>query len=171
MNVEVELAGLSDAGGLADLHYLSHIVSFAQFASPEWLRNRDRSDYLRQWDESLKSVELDDRSRAWKVLSGRLIVGMVKVGPMSESEAQLSSMHVHPNHHRKGIGSLLMTTAIDFMRESGYSSASLGVIQENTAARAIYERYGWTVRELSPTGVEGVPIAVYDLVLKRVEPS
>lgn len=163
MSFKVEIAGLADAEVMAELHFVSHTVSFAPFASQEWLASRSRAEYLAQWREFLGSAESDARSQAWKVTDGEVIVGMVKVGPMNRTEAQLSSMHAHPDFQRRGIGSLLMTAATNFLCEAGFSTAILGVIQANTPARAIYERNGWTVRELHETGVEGVPIAVYEL--------
>lgn len=163
---QLEIADQSDAEAMADLHLLSHTVSFASFASGEWLKSRDISQYREQWHEFFDDTQSDCRSRAWKVTVGESVVGMVKVSPTSDTEIQLSSMHVHPDYQRRGIGSLLMNAAVEFIRDTGFSCATLGVIQANAPARAIYERHGWTARAFSPTGVEGVPVAVYELKIK-----
>lgn len=166
MSLRPEIAQPHDAESMAELHFLSHTVSFANFASPEWVKSRERDDYLKQWNTFLQDAQSDDRSQAWKVSANNAVVGMVKVSPVSDTEAHLSSMHVHPDFHRQGIGSLLMNAASSFIRETGFSKATLGVIQANMAARAIYERNGWKVKELHETGTEGVPIAVYCLGVK-----
>ncbi len=169
MSFTVDIAGQTDAAAMAELHFISHTVSFAEFASLEWVASRKRSDYLEQWQSFFAAAANDKRSRAWKVqVDDGSVVGIVKVGPMTDSEAQLSSMHVHPDYQRQGIGSALMSAASEFMADTGFSTAILGVIQANAPARAIYERHGWTVRELRPDGIEGVPIAVYEINLKSV---
>lgn len=166
MSVEVAIAGPVDAEALAELHFLSHTTSFAAFASAEWVQSRRLENYRKQWQEFLETAALEDsRARAWKVVDGGSVAGMVKVQPSTDTEAQLNSMHVHPGRHRQGIGTMLMDAAVAFMREMGYRTATLGVIQANTAARAMYERSGWQVAELRPTGVEGVPVAVYRIRL------
>ena len=166
MTFIVEVAGRGDADVLADLHYLSHRVSFAAFASDKWLQSRDVAQYRQQWRDFLISAESDPRSRAWKVTGeDGDVVGTVRIQRKSDTEAQLNNMHVHPGYHRRGIGKLLMSAAVSFMQDVGFESATLGVIQANRDARAFYERHGWEVDELLPTGVEGVPIAIYRLLL------
>ncbi len=159
MTVSIEVAGSADAAEMAAVHYLSHTTSFAEFASPEWVKSRDPDEYLKQWQAFLTGN--DPRERAWKAVDSGRVVGTVKISAMSDVEAQLASMHVHPEWHRRGIGTQLMDAAMEFMRETGFTTAILGVIQANTAARALYERAGWQVDELRPDGIEGVPVAVY----------
>lgn len=166
LDVKIEIAGVSDVPQLGALHYLSHTTSFAVFASPEWVASRQLENYVTQWTDFLSDSGGDSRTRAWKAVDGESIVGMVRVSTMCATEAQLTSMHVHPDWHRRGIGGLLMNTAVSFMRDAGFETATLGVIQANTAARTLYERGGWQVAELRSTGVEGVPAAVYKLSLK-----
>jgi hypothetical protein len=54
-----------------------------------------------------------------------------------------------------------METAEEFIREAGYRRAILGVIVANRRARTLYDKSGWTMIEQRPTGVEGVPTAIY----------
>ena len=153
----VEQAGPADAAALAELHYLSHTTSFAAFASPDWVASRRLDDYRRQWRDFF--ARQAPGSRAWAArIDGRL-AGMVKVAPEPEPElAQLTSMHVHPDFQGRGIGRALLETAVEFMRESGYRSAILGVIQANGKARGLYESAGWQVLEWREKGIEGVPV-------------
>lgn len=174
MIINIEIAGPGDAPQLAALHFLSHKTAFAQFADPDWVANLKLADYERRWQDSFPVSTGDatpPRSRTWKATSpetGDEVIGMVRVAEMSEHEAQLMSMHVHPDHHRRGIGSLLMDRAMSFIHEAGFHKAQLGVIQANVAARALYEQRGWEVDELHDKGTEGVPIAVYRLSPKAM---
>jgi ribosomal protein S18 acetylase RimI-like enzyme len=167
MTLNIHVASRVDIEGLAKLQYLSHTTAFAAFASPEWVKSRSLDAYKKQWTEFFDSTQLPGNvSRAWKAEEDGEVIGMVKISPANKTEAHLASMHVHPAHHRRGIGSRLMDEAVRYMKDAGFEIASLGVIQANEAARAMYERRGWTVHELHPTGIEGVPIAVYRLSLK-----
>jgi ribosomal protein S18 acetylase RimI-like enzyme len=169
MNIKIEIAGPADASQLAALHYLSHTTAFAEFASPEWVAGRRLPEYQDRWRSLLAGPADGKRARTWKATepeAGNDVIGMVRISEMSEEEAQLTSMHVHPGYQRRGIGSLLMDAAVDHMRELGFSTAILGVIQANKAARAMYERRGWKVDELRPNGIEGVPTSVYRISLK-----
>lgn len=165
MAYTIEIAAPADAGGLAALHHLSHTKSFAAFASLEWVRSRKLEAYLSQWRDNLNKDNLsrkDQKSRTWVALVDGRIVGMVRISPMAEEGlAQLTSMHVSPDHQGQGIGGSLMKTAEEFIREAGYRRAILGVIAANRRARALYEKSGWTMIKEHPTGVEGVPTAVY----------
>lgn len=167
MTAIIHVATAVDVHGLASLQYLSHTTAFAKFASPEWVKSRSLAAYEKLWTDFFDGIQSQSNvSRAWKAEEGGAVIGMVKISRATAVEAHLASMHVHPEHHRRGIGSRLMDEAVRYMKDCGFEVASLGVIQANEAARAMYEKRGWTVHELHPTGIEGVPIAVYHLALK-----
>ena len=167
MAANILVASRSDVDGLANLQYLSHTTALAEFASPEWVKSRSLDAYKKQWTGFFDTTQLPGNiSRAWKAEEDDAVIGMVKISPASAVEAHLASMHVHPAHHRRGIGSRLMDEAVRYMKDAGFEIASLGVIQANTAARSMYEQRGWIVHELHPNGIEGVPIAIYRMSLK-----
>lgn len=153
---------------VAQLHFLSHTVSFAPFASEQWLNSRRLVDYLSRWRETLGSAADGDATLIARV-SDR-VVGIVRVArsstPRSETggcDAQLTGMHVEPGFTGQGIGTLLMERSLDFIREQGFNRVQLGVIAANTGARHFYESHGWVLVEELPDGTEGVPIAIYEL--------
>ncbi|MBM3959942.1 MAG: GNAT family N-acetyltransferase [SAR202 cluster bacterium] len=190
---KLAVATMSDADEAARLHFVSHTRSFAAFTPAEWVASRRLENYQAQWAGFLEKS--DPRSRAWLArlhepggsrpiadlrrpqVAQRVegpgkprvgdVVGIVRIIRMPEDGlAQLSSIHVHPDCQGRGIGQALMRRAEAFISESGYQRASLGVIQANRRARALYERFGWTVVEERPTGVEGVPICIYGKTFK-----
>ena len=164
----IQLATLDDYVSVARLHFLSHTVSFAPFASERWLNSRRLDDYLSRWRETL-GLPAHGESTLIARIAGET-VGIVRVArsevPESESaasSAELTGMHVVPGLTGRGIGTLLMQRSLDYIREQNFSRVVLGVIAANTGARRFYEFHGWVLVEELPNGVEGVPVAVYEL--------
>lgn len=60
-------------------------------------------------------------------------------------EAQLINIAVLPNHRRKGIGGLLLETAIDIANKNNAKQFSLEVEKLDFKAISFYERYGFFV--------------------------
>ena len=161
----VKIATPSDRDEIARLHFTSHTTSFAPFASPQWLESLKLVDYEAKWRDWLDDQRPGSRTFI-SLDEGGAVVGVVRIYPDSErGEAQLGNMHVSPELAGAGIGRTLMTAALGFMRDQGFVTARLGVVQENRRARRFYESHGWVVDELLPTGQEGVPIATYRLDL------
>jgi Acetyltransferase (GNAT) family len=57
---------------------------------------------------------------------------------------ELDALYVAPAHWRQGIGGLLQDAALVALVDAGFASAILWVLSKNRAARAFYERTGWT---------------------------
>lgn len=161
----VRPAKADDYGSVAQLIYRSHTISFAQFASDDWVSSRKLDDYLGRWRATLATPSPDDMTFV-AVLNG-VIVGTVRTNrptsPQFESDAQLNAMHVEPELIGRGIGTILMESALAFIKLRCYKRVELGVIASNAGARRFYESNGWILlRELSD-GIEGVPVVIYDL--------
>ncbi len=60
-------------------------------------------------------------------------------------QARIYSLNVHPAYRRMGIGSLLMDTAFEFLKERGFRKITLEAGVNNTAARNLYESKGFSV--------------------------
>ena len=164
----IQLAKLDDYESVARLHFLSHTVSFAPFASEQWLNSRRLGDYLAKWQETLGRTVGGETTLIARI-SGEA-VGIVRIarsgahgsGP-DVNGAELTGMHVAPGLTGRGIGTLLMRRSLDFIHEQNFSRVALGVIAANTGARRFYETHGWVLVDELPDGVEGVPVAIYEL--------
>ena len=67
-------------------------------------------------------------------------------------EAYLAELYVVPDLRGRGIGRALLEAAIALARERGADHMDLGTSEDDVAARALYERLGFTNREHPPDG-------------------
>lgn len=76
---------------------------------------------------------------------GGRLVGVVLAGPdHSEPDVgHISRMYVMPRAQGRGIGSSLYEAARAYLVSSGFSDATLWVLERNEHARSWYERLGW----------------------------
>ncbi len=57
--------------------------------------------------------------------------------------AYLFAFRVHKDYQGKGLGSYLLEAVIDELTNSGYHELTVGVEDDNTRARYMYEKYGF----------------------------
>ena len=58
-------------------------------------------------------------------------------------EAHISTIAVHPDHRRRGLGELLLLHILDQAGEGSSEFVTLEVRVSNRAARELYEKYGF----------------------------
>jgi RimJ/RimL family protein N-acetyltransferase len=153
-----------DFDEVAALIYRSHTISFAPFASEQWVESRSLDEYQSKW----RSLLLEDSPDSMTLVAvlDDVIVGTTTVSRSDapDFDAQLVGMHVEPNLTGHGIGGELMNAALDFIAERQFARVQLGVIASNTRTRHFYAKYGWVLDQEIPDGIEGVPIVTYLLV-------
>ena len=67
-------------------------------------------------------------------------------------ECYLAELYVQPSHRGRGLGRALLEATMDLARERGADVMDLGTSEDDVAARALYERMGFTNRERAPDG-------------------
>jgi ribosomal protein S18 acetylase RimI-like enzyme len=67
-------------------------------------------------------------------------------------ECYLAELYVVPTRRGRGLGRVLMETAMDEARDHGADHMDLGTSENDTAARMLYESLGFTNREGGPDG-------------------
>ena len=67
-------------------------------------------------------------------------------------DCYLEELYVVPDRRGQGLGRALMEAAIDTAREKGAEHMDLGTSEDDRAARALYEKLGFTNREGKPDG-------------------
>ena len=137
------------------------------------LRMRDRKDFLRmllasfereiiedgysvegakkwlKWDKRffglLSYLGSSQRRKGWVAIKKNKVVGAVTVFQRSKDQIEVSSMVVDESVRRQGIGKKLMERVV---QEYGSKfDLTLGVREDNIAARALYESVGFTIDE------------------------
>jgi GNAT superfamily N-acetyltransferase len=80
---------------------------------------------------------------------GGRVTGFASVGRALEDEriGELYAIYALPEVWGQGAGPALMDAALAHLRESGFESAILWVLDDNPRARAFYEREGWALTE------------------------
>ncbi len=60
-----------------------------------------------------------------------------------EGYGEIWGIYLKPKYWRRGIGTALLLWTLDELKNMGYSSASLWVLEDNADAQAFYERHGF----------------------------
>ncbi|WP_194892920.1 GNAT family N-acetyltransferase [Catenulispora pinisilvae] len=124
---EIRLADAADAAVIARIHMASRM------ASMPYLPPQKRShDQVTRWVEDV----LFKTCRTWVAVRDTEILGYAAL----EGDV-LEHLYLRPDTRRQGIGTLLL----DEVRRHSPDGVSLHVFEQNTDARAFYERHGFTV--------------------------
>ena len=78
-------------------------------------------------------------------------VSLYRFPEQDEDETCLIAMWVRPSARGRGVGDVLVETAVRYAAESGCRRVTLDVAEANVHARGLYERHGFR-----PTGRTGV---------------
>jgi ribosomal protein S18 acetylase RimI-like enzyme len=71
------------------------------------------------------------------------LLGVTREKAMSEQECYLEYLWVAPEFRRVGVGSLLLRTVLDHLRESGIHTVWLYILHGNHGAMRLYQRFGF----------------------------
>ncbi len=78
-------------------------------------------------------------------IDGNIIGSMIILLRNHISNARIYSLNVHPEYRRAGIASLLMDTALEYLKEQGFKNITLEVGVNNKAAQNLYRSKGFFV--------------------------
>lgn len=139
--IEITEAIPDDAPAIADIH----LAARAQFVG-----RRHTDDETRRWFASI----VGDRPSAWWAArqDGRVL------GYMRIDGGHLDHLYVRPEAQRRGVGSALLRKA----RSLSPRRVTLVTFQDNTSARAFYEKHGFRpLRFTAGDNEEGKPDVHY----------
>jgi ribosomal protein S18 acetylase RimI-like enzyme len=141
--IEVRRCAAADA---PDLGRLLHAFN-VEFSEPT-----PEADFLAR-----RLGELIERGEATALAAGDGPEGfaVLRFRPSLYSEsldAYLEELYVVPERRGEGIGRAILEAAMEAAREAGAAHIDLGTSVDDTAARALYEKLGFTNREGGPDG-------------------
>ncbi|MDR3149973.1 MAG: GNAT family N-acetyltransferase [Oscillospiraceae bacterium] len=88
---------------------------------------------------------------------------------VSGKRACLSALRVLPEYQGRGLAQSLITSILDVLREKGYTEATIGVEDDNTVARHIYSKLGFTTFIKRCSETFQVDSFDFNLYLKTIE--
>ncbi|MEW6242066.1 MAG: ribosomal protein S18-alanine N-acetyltransferase [Chloroflexota bacterium] len=95
------------------------------------------------WPERSFRAELETPySRGWVAETGGRVVGLLVLWLIVD-EAHIATIAVHPDVRRRGIGRLLLKTALEAAAAEGAKSGLLEVRAGNLAAQELYKGFGF----------------------------
>jgi RimJ/RimL family protein N-acetyltransferase len=150
MEVDIRPATAEDLAALAALVTRAN-ATYRDWAAPDW-RPPGAGHELRRWQQRYQDAV------AWNAVAtadgeplgcvsftdARTDEGRGRAVP---GRAHLSRLFVDPAHWGHGIGSLLLTGAVEEMRRRSYERAQLFTAAANVRSRRFYERHEWSPGE------------------------
>jgi ribosomal protein S18 acetylase RimI-like enzyme len=147
-----------DAEGIAAVHVRSWRAAYRGLVPDDFLVQLSVAERAAAWREQL--VDEAGGRGTFVAQSRDALVGFAAVGPTRDPFAnpgtgEVYAIYVDPDEWRRGIGSSLLTQAVEDLRGRGYTSATLWVLVANDIGRRFYEQHGWQVegaRQTYPIG-------------------
>ncbi len=113
----------------------------------EYRFNHEFEVYVAEGIIEFANTYQEGRSSLWIAESKGKAIGTVTIMERSPQQAQFRWFLIHPGYRGIGLGRLLMEKVINFGREAGYCTIYLWTLKHLTAARTLYERYGFQLEE------------------------
>jgi GNAT superfamily N-acetyltransferase len=92
---------------------------------------------------------LSEPDKDYYIVGGKTPVAWFRTD-VEEGGFWLGMVQVLPEYHRQGVGTFILAAAEAMAKEKGYSKIGVHTTQDNTAARALYQRAGYAQTEIGP---------------------
>ena len=104
----------------------------------------DRISFTLPWTERSFHFEVTSNpaSRCWVAESGGVLAGVV-VAWLLVDEVHIATIATHPDFRRQGIAQALLAHVLKLGAEEGAVSSFLEVRESNSAAQALYRKFGY----------------------------
>ncbi len=98
------------------------------------------------------------RERLWIAEHNQRLIGCIAIVAASPPIAQLRWFLVHPSARGHGLGHTLLSSAVSFARDKGYTSIFLWTVAALTAAARLYRAAGFQLAEQRPAHLWGIDL-------------
>lgn len=146
MNYIIREAEIKDAPGVAKVHVKTWQSHYKGQVPDDYLANLSVEKRTKVWAE----IFSDRKPKTVSFVSEEegVILGFCSVGPSRDvgvphETGELYSIYLDSSKQGQGIGSALMKTGLDFLKEQGFKKATLWVLKTNLKAISFYEANGW----------------------------
>jgi ribosomal protein S18 acetylase RimI-like enzyme len=146
MPLRIRRAGPEDAPDIATMHVRAWRAAYGGIVPEDVLAELSIPDRAERWREQL--ADDTEQQRTFVAEHEGMVVGFVATGPSRDPFAdsgtgEVYAIYVAPDRWGRGIGSSLLVRAMEELRASGYTSATLWVLAENAVGRRFYAGHGW----------------------------
>lgn len=158
--INIRPAKAADASSIAKIHVGTWRHAYRGQVPDAYLDSLPATERERaeKWKET---IERDQRGKCVFVAEDKdTIVGFCIVNPcrdedMNEKTGEVGAIYVDAKWIGKGAGSALMKAGLDFLKEGGFTKATLWVLTSHTASREWYEKKGWQLEGKKKVEVRG----------------
>ena len=110
----------------------------------------DRQSFPLPWPERSYRFELSKNPAAHLMVADldedgqQAVIGFIGCWIIVD-EVHISTLAVHPDHRRQGVGERLLLEMLDYVLSKGVETASLEVRESNQAAISLYQKHGFSI--------------------------
>jgi GNAT superfamily N-acetyltransferase len=145
--LDIRPARPADAEAVAQVHVASWRHAYRGLIPDDYLDRLSVEDREAMWRGAF--ADPDPRSGAFVAEQDGRVVGFAAFGPSRDDDAregtgEVPAIYLDPAVVGSGIGRALFAEANAALREVGFTSATLWVLEANAPARRFYEKAGWT---------------------------
>jgi len=138
----------ADATAIAKIHIETWQHAYRGQVPDAFLDNLPSSIGARtkKWKETIAKTERGLRllvAEDHGKITGFCIVNRCRDDDMDENTGELGAIYIDPASMKQGAGSALMEQSLQFLKEEGFTKATLWVLSSNEKARKWYESRGW----------------------------
>jgi ribosomal protein S18 acetylase RimI-like enzyme len=135
-----------DARGIAEIHVRSWRAAYRGQLTDDFLDGLNVEDRLEMHRLALESPPAE--YRMWVAEEDGRVIGFAVTGKSEDADAdervaEVFAIYLDPDRVGTGLGRRLFSHAVDDLRDRGYRSATLWVLETNEPARRFYELAGW----------------------------
>lgn len=137
----------ADARAIAEVHVHAWQWAYRGLMPEAYLDGLSVEVREATWHRMLSDVPC--KARVWLVEVRGVVVGFSAAGPSRDMDApsttgELYAIYLERGALGFGIGRQLLLRAVTDLRESGYLTAMLWVLEPNERARRLYDAAGWS---------------------------
>jgi ribosomal protein S18 acetylase RimI-like enzyme len=162
--LQIALASLADSREITKLAVRTYVAAFGEDFEPDELAwHLERTLSVERWKDYLT------RDRVLLARIAGQAVGYLQFGPAEGGDGlEIRRVYVEPVHQGRGIGSALLSRALELPELTAAPGLRIDVWQYNHDARRLYERFGFRhAGERKAFVLKSGRIDGYDLVLRR----
>ncbi|GAA3766360.1 GNAT family N-acetyltransferase [Microbacterium kribbense] len=149
MVITVRRASVADAATIARIRVCSWRVAYPGLIPDVLLERLDTGREAELRARNWRRRNADPRTAQLLALADGEPVGWAATGPCLDDDrgaaarGELYALYAVPEHWSTGVGHALIGAAETALREAGYRTASLWVLEGNERAASFYQRHGW----------------------------